>query len=305
MSPPPPFFADCSRLSWRRRPLIKHVVMAYGTGIPTEVGYVYKKQYQLDADNKASSDTSGVPNLKYVLWEESDGRITVEAMDGSRGSLAEHFIKKKTKRVPYENNQTTYDRFRFAGDGSVPYQSLSWVHTWLLHAARARRFGEEPKKKYDDISSESTTTTTTTDRKNALDHIHISHRPRGKHEWVDGPPPLATEMLDLVKLVDIQDTGVNHPHGTRYKPLMTRYHNVGISRTTGIEYTTTVIEALGVEHKETTRYVGGLSRLLFTVVFPVSYQSSLCSIFSDRNYDILAAVFSDALKFMHDDLGLV
>jgi hypothetical protein len=26
--------------------------------------------------------------------------------------------------------------------------------------------------------------------------------------------------------------------------------------------------------------------------------------FSDRNYDILAAVFSDALKFMHDDLGL-
>jgi hypothetical protein len=35
---------------------------------------------------------------------------------------------------------------------------------------------------------------------------------------------------------------------------MTKYHNVGISRTTGIEYTTSVIEAIGVEHKETTRY---------------------------------------------------
>lgn len=35
---------------------------------------------------------------------------------------------------------------------------------------------------------------------------------------------------------------------------MIRYHNQGTSRTTGIEYTTTVIEALAVEHKETTRY---------------------------------------------------
>ena len=57
---------------------------------------------------------------------------------------------------------------------------------------------------------------------------------------------------------------------------MKKFHNVGISRTTGIEYTTSVIEAVGVEHKETT-----------------------------RNYDILAAVFSDIVKFMHDDLGLI
>jgi hypothetical protein len=57
---------------------------------------------------------------------------------------------------------------------------------------------------------------------------------------------------------------------------MKKFHNVGISRTTGIEYTTSVIEAIGVEHKETT-----------------------------RNYDILAAVFSDIVKYMHDDLGLI
>lgn len=224
--------------------------MAYGVGIPTEVGYIYKKQIKLDEENQTDGTSTGLPNLKSVLWEESDGRITVEAMDGARGSLAEHFIKKKAKRYPYEGRQPAYDRFRFGGDGSVPYLSLSWVHTWLLHAARARRFGQE-QKKYGDAEI-------IADRKNALDYIRISHRPRGALEWVNGPPPVATENLDSIKLVDTQDTGVDHPHGTRYKPLMTRYHNVGISRTTGIEYTTTVIEAVGVEHKETTRYVGGL-----------------------------------------------
>ena len=83
------------------------------------------------------------------------------------------------------------------------------------------------------------------------------------------------EIIDPDQLVDTADTGTNHPHGTRYKPEMTRYHNVGTSRTTGIEYTTTVIEALGVEHKETT-----------------------------RNYDILAAVFTEVLRYMHDDLHI-
>jgi hypothetical protein len=39
--------------------------------------------------------------------------------------------------------------------------------------------------------------------------------------------------------------------------MMIRYESEGTSRTTGIQYTTTVIEALGVEHKETTRYVPG------------------------------------------------
>ena len=41
------------------------------------------------------------------------------------------------------------------------------------------------------------------------------------------------------------------------------------------QYTTTVIEAIGVEHKETT-----------------------------RNYDILAAAFTDVLNNLHEDYGL-
>lgn len=58
--------------------------------------------------------------------------------------------------------------------------------------------------------------------------------------------------------------------------LLHRYQSKGKSRSTGMEYTTAVIEAVGVEHKETT-----------------------------RNYDILAAVFTDVLKNMHDDFDLV
>lgn len=48
------------------------------------------------------------------------------------------------------------------------------------------------------------------------------------------------------------------------------------SRVTGKQYSTTVIEAIGVEHKETT-----------------------------RNYDILAAVFTDVLRRMHDDFDFI
>ena len=102
--------------------------------------------------------------------------------------------------------------------------------------------------------------------------------------WKSGPPPprmegLAGDDNKLKNLSDDEKGGEDDAipmHGTRYKPEMIRYHNVGISRTTGIEYTTTIIEASDIEHKETT-----------------------------RNYDILAAVFTDVLKYMHDDFGLV
>ena len=70
-----------------------------------------------------------------------------------------------------EFNQTQHH----SGDGSVPYMSLAWAHTWLLHAARAKRFATS-----DSINVRM-------DRNNALDHIHISHRPSGETEWMDGP----------------------------------------------------------------------------------------------------------------------
>lgn len=245
------------------RPLIKHVIMAYGVDIPTEAGYVYSKKYDVVGKRLVDRNETEIPNLKAVIWEDGLGKLTAEQIEAPRGSIAEVLIKKKPKR---SSINATVDGAQLprSGDGSVPYLSLSWAHTWLLHAARAKRYIEDR----DNIVVENA--------KNVLDHIRVSHRPRGAITWVDGAPGQPETVTGKDGLKPNPDTGTNHPHGTRYKPEMHRYHNVGVSRTTGIEYTTTVLEAVGVEHKETT-----------------------------RNYDILAAVFTDVLKYMHDDMNLV
>ena len=214
--------------------------MAYGVDVPTEVGYIYAKKIPADdADTGTKSTTEGgLPTLKTILWEEPRGRffeenvVTKTSLTGVfAGKTAKPEIRQEKKYLPH------------SGDGTVPYLSLAWAHTWLLHAARAKRFSDD-----DDQNPHQ-------DRKNALDHIDISHRPQGAAEWVGGPPPKQIEIAtdDPSKVMHEADTGTSNPHGTRYKPEMVRYHNVGISRTTGIEYTTTLIEATGVKHEETTR----------------------------------------------------
>ena len=219
--------------------------MAYGLDVPTEIGYIYNKKYNVeeteDGGTKVVDRNENVlPNLKTVFWENPRGVLTKEEIEAPRGGIGEYFVKKKPKREPMEVT-VPEAHLQHCGDGSVPYLSLSWAQTWLLHAARARRFTED-KHKFDG------------NIKNALDHISISHRPQGESDWIEGPAPEAMTILGADEQKADSDTGTDHPHGTRYKPLMKRYHNVGVSRTTGIEYTTSVIEAIGVEHKETTRY---------------------------------------------------
>ena len=226
------------------RPLIKHVIMSYGVDIPTEAGYIYSKKYNVERSEDGDSrvidrNETIIPELKTVFWETPRGGLTKEEIQSVRGGIGEYFIKKKPKREPVEVS-VPEARLQHCGDGSVPYLSLSWVQTWLLHAARARRFTDDKKNLNVDI-------------KNALDHISISHRPQGESDWIDGPIPESLTIHGVDEQKADSDTGISHPHGTRYKPLMKRYHNIGVSRTTGIEYSTTIIEAVGVEHKETTR----------------------------------------------------
>lgn len=213
--------------TWER-PLIKHVIMAYGVDIPTEVGYSYKKKVS-EPPPERKDEFDGVPNLDKVIIEEANGELLAEQMDITRSSLADLLKKKRRRR-----EELAKSSLHHSGDGSVPYLSLSWAHTWLLHAARALRH-----KKDDAIAG------------NPLDDIKVSHRPKGAMEWVEGAKE--PEPFEEKKREKEGDTGTNHPHGTRYKPEMHRFHNVGKSRTTGMMYTTTVIEAIGVEHKETTR----------------------------------------------------
>ena len=87
---------------------------------------------------------------------------------------------------------------------------------------------------------------------NALDSIKVTYRPRGGSEWLETFSSTRNETeADDASTKDDKDK--SHPHGTKYKPEMYRYQSKGKSRSTGMEYTTAVIEAVGVEHKETTR----------------------------------------------------
>jgi len=215
------------------------VIMAYGVDIPTEVAYSYRKT-EREMAKSAKKDAGeeefdGVPNIEKALWEYAGGKLVEERLEGPRGRITDLLTKKKPKRTPLGQGNLHH-----SGDGSVPYLSLSWAHTWLLHAVRALRHSGRQDG-------------------HPLESIHISHRPKGAMEWEDGPPPKQIEVGNgggddgNRKEDDSADTGTAHPHGTKYKPEMIRYHNQGTSRTTGIEYTTSVIEAIGVEHKETTR----------------------------------------------------
>jgi hypothetical protein len=227
--------------------------MAYGVDVSTEVGYEYRKRRETKKKRAANKEEfDGPPVLAKVIWESARGVLEQEHIESSRGGLTEVLIKKKLKVEPFLNGSMLH-----SGDGTIPYISLSWAHTWLLHAIRAQRhtYGKQ--------------------QGSILDTVQVSHRPEDQLEWRPGRPPQKQTANDKRRKADT-DTGTSHPHGTKYKPEMVRFHNVGKSRNTGMEYSTTVIEAAGVEHKETT-----------------------------RNYDILAAVFSEILIHMHDDFGLV
>ena len=235
------------------RPPVKHVIMAYGVDLPTEIAYTYRKTIKSGKKKNKSNQYDDVPGLVRVLWETAGGGLSEQKIEPNRGGLTD--LIKKPKRSQIGNTTGLVH----SGDGSVPYLSLSFVHTWLLHALRARKYESNEELGAQQI----------------LDSIDISHRPMGGTEWLPGFAKNSREMKQDFKKEN-GDTGTDHPHGTRYKPEMLRYHTVGTSRVTGRNYTTTVIEAIGVEHKETT-----------------------------RNYDILAACFTDVLRRMHDDFDFI
>eukprot|EP00557_Chaetoceros_sp_GSL56_P011962 CAMPEP_0176476432 /NCGR_PEP_ID=MMETSP0200_2-20121128/47_1 /TAXON_ID=947934 /ORGANISM="Chaetoceros sp., Strain GSL56" /LENGTH=966 /DNA_ID=CAMNT_0017872097 /DNA_START=322 /DNA_END=3221 /DNA_ORIENTATION=- len=254
-------FPNLLNTTWDR-PHIKHVIMSYGVDYPTEVGYIYKKVDFVEHNEK--NDT--MPLLQSVIWEEGNNHFEEVRVSEQNFLKDSVLLMKKTKRRPLRegNYKTSLHR---SGDASVPYLSLAWSHTWLLHATRAMRHSRYYGMQEGDRISDD----------NALNSIKVSYRPAGGSAWIEGgKPKVLNDMNVQSNTIDDQSRGSDHPHGTKYKPEMYRYQSKGKSRKTGMEYTTAIIEAVGVEHKETT-----------------------------RNYDILAAVFTDVLKNMHDDFGLV
>jgi hypothetical protein len=227
--------------------------MAYGCDVPTEAAYIYKKSESIESYDEASNTTAdaikfdGIPSMTHVIWEEKHGRLVLESKILEPNSFTDTILrKKKPTRRPF-NVSSDEPRLHQSGDGTIPYISLMWAHTWLLHATRAMRSSNQtaPMKEGERISNPN----------NALDSIKVSHRPKGGNEWLEGygADPRTAADISYETRSNIGDTGTQHPHGTKYKPKMVRFQSAGKSRSTGMEYTTTVIEAIGVEHKETTR----------------------------------------------------
>jgi hypothetical protein len=52
------------------RPPIRHVILAYGTNIATEIGYTYTRE--------ANREPEDLPEVREILWEEDGGEVVVE-----------------------------------------------------------------------------------------------------------------------------------------------------------------------------------------------------------------------------------
>jgi len=197
------------------------------------------ENYSQDSKNEEKYD--GMPTLELVYWEDTGGRHLEEVLVAPRTTIAKSMLTKKPKKRPVVGPEK--GKLPHSGDGAVPYISLAWAHTWLLHGSRAMRHSRT--NNYEKNKGNQTG--------NVLETIKISQRPKGGNFWLSGANSSADCDEIPATVSDTEFSGKMHPHGTKYKPRMVRFRSTGKSRSTGVEYTTTVIEAEGVEHKETTR----------------------------------------------------
>jgi len=226
-------FGHILNTTWDR-PHIKHVIMAYGVDIPTEIGFHYHKKEEVvneDTFDENKTIYDDYPHLKTVIWEAAGGDLIEEFHEAATSTIF--------KRKPKKELMETRSRLPHSGDGTIPYLSLAWAQTWLLHTARAYLRMSADGEWVSDSDYDET---------NPLKNIVCSHRLKGGSDWIKGPLKERKECDD--KECDLE-TGTSHPHGTKYKPEMVRFQSRGRSRETGIEYTTTVIEGIGIEHKVT------------------------------------------------------
>ena len=199
------------------RPHIKHVIMAYGVDVGTEVGYVYRKSEQLDTDNstimKKENSFDGIPQMSQVIMELRNG-VLMKRQLNETSTFTETILRKK-KKDKFRPLKTDTGWLHHSGDGTIPYISLMWAHTWLLHATRAMRSLGSNMLKGERMSNPT----------NALDTIKVSHRPKGGNEWEEGYGKDPRDYEDEASAKDDDDTGTSHPHGTKYKPKMVRFQS--------------------------------------------------------------------------------
>ena len=152
--------------------------MAYGCDVPTEAAFVYKKTEHFDASlNNTTSkneEFDGIPTVSHVMWEEQHGKLILESKESS--SFTDAILRKK-RQMRQIFNVSDQPQLHQSGDGTIPYISLMWAHTWLLHATRAVQTSNQttPLKDGERISNPN----------NALDSIKVSHRPKVSRSQVE------------------------------------------------------------------------------------------------------------------------
>ncbi|GMH97100.1 hypothetical protein TrVE_jg9063 [Triparma verrucosa] len=222
------------------RPQIRHVILAYGTNLPTEIGYTYTKE--------AARVPQDLPEVREVIWEEEGGKVVVE-----EEGMESTFLKLGGKKRREAMDVKEADRLTKSGDGTIPYLSLAWGHTWLLDFARKGWKDDKAK----------------------TPSIEKTEKLAGYGGWSAPGENKETciKSTDDDQCIDDILTGkeTKHPHLTQYHPKMEKWKVSGISKTNQ-KWTTTLIEADGVEHKET-----------------------------PRNFDILNAVFSEVLQLADEE----
>ena len=195
------------------------------------------------------------PWVKEVIWEEEGGVIVVEDLDEVGG-----FFGAGRKKIRRRLDIGEEERLLRSGDGTIPYLSLAWAHTWLLDFERGGESGV------------------------GVGDIVKSHREEGGGEWKVEVDVGSREMEGVgegggggsdegedEKCMDgglfadtIFSCGVKDVHKdlTNRDPAMEKWKIVS-----GDGRTTTVIEAHKIEHKETPRNAELLNAVLEEVLW--------------------------------------
>jgi hypothetical protein len=99
------------------RPPVRHIVTIYGVNLPTDVAYRYVQKPLSPTARQLGLRGEFSLALDEIVAEVSGGQLQRRTVDGT-------VIRDATLSLPRKNGHAK------SGDGTVPYTSLSWAHTW-------------------------------------------------------------------------------------------------------------------------------------------------------------------------------
>eukprot|EP00118_Oscarella_pearsei_P000013 m.3974 g.3974 ORF g.3974 m.3974 type:complete len:737 (+) comp10031_c0_seq1:164-2374(+) len=117
------------------RPPIKRVVCAYGVGVPTTVAVKLRESEAVIADEDGNHRKIAAWDAYDILREEGVPRT----FKWSSGNPTDDVTKRLREGVSK------------SGDGTVPYESLSWCHSWLGDRVNITRVPQETHFTAEDV----------------------------------------------------------------------------------------------------------------------------------------------------------